>query len=87
MADVRSPFKIGDKLILNDISFAPEGAWLVRETMQFLRAEDGKSIISITPVEGSAFPVEKVQEKFTLIYAGPPQVEKSFALKGVFNSL
>ena len=87
MADVRNPFKIGDRLILNDISFAPEGAWLVRETMQFLRAEDGKSITSITPVEGSVFPVEKVQEKFTLIYAGTPQVEKSIALKEVLNKL
>ncbi len=80
-------FKVGDKLILNDISLAPEGAWVVRETMQFLRAVDGKSITSITPIEGSTLPTQHMLERFTLIYAGTPTIEKSLAVKDVFNTL
>ncbi len=87
MPENRVPFKIGDKLTLSDISLAPEGAWVVRETMQFLRTVDGKSITSITPIEGATFPTQKTMDRFTLVYAGPATIEKSTALSHVFNTL
>ncbi len=80
-------YKIGDKIVLNDIATAPEGSWIVRETMQFLRSQAGHSIISLTPVEGGVLPVNRIPDKFTLVYAGSHQVEKSTACAEALNSL
>jgi hypothetical protein len=79
--------KIGDKLYTSDIAEAPEGSWVVRETMQFLRAKSGHSIVSLTPIEDSNFPVNKTTSRFTLVYAGSPTVEKSSAIAEALNSL
>ena len=80
-------YKIGDKIVLNDIATAPEGAWVVRETMQFLRAQSGHSIVSLTPIEGGTVPVNRIPEKFTLVFAGSPQTEKSSACAEALNTL
>lgn len=80
-------YKIGDKVIVNDIATAPEGSWVVRDTMQFLRAQAGHSIISLTPIEGGILPVSKLPEKFTLVFAGSLQAEKSSACADAMNSL
>lgn len=80
-------YKIGDKIVLTDIATAPEGSWVVRETMQFLRAQAGHSIVSLTPIEGSVLPANRIPEKFTLVFAGTPQVEKSSACAEALNSL
>ena len=80
-------YKIGDKVIVNDIATAPEGSWIVRETMQFLRAQAGHSIVSLTPIEGSAIPVSRLPEKFTLVFAGTYQAEKSTACAEALNAL
>lgn len=87
MADQQRSYNLGDKLILKDISQAPEGAWVVKETMQFLRAQDGKSVISLTPIEGGSYPVNRTPDRFTLVYAGPLNVEKSIAVTTAFNHL
>ena len=80
-------YKIGDKVIVNDIATAPEGSWVVRETMQFLRAQAGHSIVSLTPIEGSTLPVSRLPEKFTLVFAGTHQAEKSTACAEALNAL
>ena len=80
-------YKIGDKIILNDIATAPEGSWVVRETMQFLRAQAGHSIVSLTPIEGGVVPVNRIPEKFTLVFAGAYQAEKSAACAEALNTL
>lgn len=80
-------YKIGDKVVLNDIATAPEGSWVVRETMQFLRAQAGHSIISLTPIDGGTLPVSKLPDKFTLVFAGSHQAEKSTAIAEALNCL
>lgn len=80
-------YKIGDKIVLNDIATAPEGAWVVRETMQFLRAQAGHSIVSLTPIDGGVLPANRTPEKFTLVYAGSPQSEKTPACAEALNTL
>jgi hypothetical protein len=80
-------YKIGDKIVLNDIATAPEGSWIVRETMQFLRAQAGHSIVSLTPIEGGVVPGNRVPDKFTLVYAGSYQAEKSAACTEALNAL
>jgi hypothetical protein len=80
-------YRIGDKIVLSDIATAPEGSWVVRDTMQFLRAQSGHSIVSLTPIEGGMLPVNKLPEKFTLVYAGSPQAEKSIACAEALNNL
>jgi len=86
MPDLQS-YKTGDKVFLKDIADAPEGSWVVRETMQFLRAQAGHSIVSLTPIEGGALPVNRIPERFTLVYAGGAQIEKSAAVSDALNSL
>ena len=80
-------YKLGDKVHITDLADTPEGAWVIRETMMFLRAQSGHSIISLTPIEGSTVPVNKLPNRFTLVYAGPFQVEKSFAVADALNCL
>ncbi len=80
-------YKIGDKLYVKDLADCPEGSWIVRETMQFLRAQSGHSIISLTPVEGSAVPANRTPERFTLVYAGSHNIEKSAGIADALNSL
>ena len=80
-------FKIGDKITLNDLADAPEGSWIVRESMQFMRAQSGHSIISLTPIEGGTVPADKTPDRFTLVYAGNPKVEKSSAVAEALNTL
>ncbi len=82
-----SPYKIGDELRLTDITAIPDGAWIVRETMQFVRRQGGDQLTSITPIEGSRLPGGKMSRDFTAIYAGGPTVEKSTAIQNVFNLL
>jgi hypothetical protein len=86
MPDQQS-YKIGDKLIFRDLADVPEGSWVVRETMQFVRAQSGHSIVSCTPIEGAGLPVNKIPDRFTLVYAGGHQVEKSAAIADALNSL
>ncbi len=80
-------YKIGDRVVLKDLADAPEGSWVVRETMQFLRAQSGHSIMSLTPIDGGAIPVTRIPERFTLVYAGPHNVEKSAAVSDALNNL
>jgi hypothetical protein len=80
-------FKIGDRVTLTDIADAPDGAWVVRETMQFLRAQAGHSIVSLTPIEGGTVAVNKIPSRFTLVYAGPYQIEKSVGVADALNNL
>jgi hypothetical protein len=87
MAEKQRTFKVGDRLTLTDISTLPEGSWVVRETMQFVRAVDGKSITSITPIDGGVLPTQRIPNNFTVIYAGHPQIEKSTAVQDVMNTL
>ncbi|MBI4548427.1 MAG: hypothetical protein HY707_10625 [Ignavibacteriae bacterium] len=86
MPNVES-YKIGDKIMLNDIADAPEGAWVIRETMQFLRTQAGHSIVSLTPIERSSLPVNKTTDRFTLVYAGGSTAEKSIAVAEALNAL
>lgn len=79
--------RIGDKLIVNDLTNVPEGSWLCEETMQFIRAKDGHSIISVTPVEKAQLPSDKAPEKFTLVYTGSYNVEKTHAIADALNTL
>jgi hypothetical protein len=80
-------YKSGDKLVLEDLAKIPEGSWLCEETMQFIRAKDGDSIISLTPVANAKLPVEKSPERFTLVYAGNVNAEKTHAIADALNSL
>jgi len=80
-------YKIGDRVSLTDLADAPEGSWLIRETMQFMRAQAGHSIVSLTPIEGTNIPVTKNVDRFTLVYAGNSHVEKTFAVAEALNCL
>jgi len=86
MPDLQT-YKIGDKIILKDIADTPEGSWLLRKTMQFLRAKSGHSIMSLTPVEGGSIPVNHIPDRFTSVYARTPSVEKSAAVTDALNCL
>ncbi len=85
--DNTSRYHVGDRLVLRDLSDTPEGSWLCRETMQFIRAKDGKSIVSITPIEGATLPVGKIPNEFTLVYAGDFSVEKTGGYSQALNHL
>jgi hypothetical protein len=80
-------YKIGDKVTLKDIANAPEGSWIVRETMQFLRTQTGHPIASLTPIEGGSMPANRTPERFTLVYAGNAHLEKSAAVSDALNCL
>ncbi len=83
-----NPYQIGTKLTVTDIASAPEGSWVVRENMLFLRAKEGHSIVSLTPIEDSTPVVtNKTPDKYTLIYAGPFNAEKSTAVASALNAL
>jgi hypothetical protein len=80
-------YRVGDKLIFQDLADVPDGAWVVRETMQFIRAQAGHSIVSCTPIQGASLPSGRIPDKFTLVYAGNHNVEKSAAIADALNSL
>jgi hypothetical protein len=86
MPDQKS-YKIGDKLVFHDLADIPEGSWVVRETMQFIRAQAGHSIVSCTPIEGATLPGTRIPERFTLVFAGGYQAEKSAAVSDALNAL
>jgi len=86
MPDLQT-YKVGDKLIFTDLADVPEGAWVVRETMQFIRAQAGHSIVSCTPIQGASLPSNRIPERFTLVYAGNHSVEKSAGIADALNSL
>ena len=80
-------YRVGDKLIFADLADVPEGSWVVRETMQFIRAQSGHSIISCTPIQGASLPSNKIPDRFSLVYAGGYNVEKSAAIADALNQL
>src|ERR1041385_1177171 len=79
--------KIGDKLIFHDLADVPEGSWVVRETMLFVRAQAGHSIVSCTPISRASLSGNKIPDRFTLVYSGNYNVEKSAAIADALNSL
>jgi len=85
--DIRQ-YEVGNFISVKDIASAPEGCWVVREAMFFLRAKAGHSIVSLTPIEG-ATPVftNRTPDQFTLIYAGPFNVEKTVAVAAALNAI
>jgi hypothetical protein len=87
MADLER-YEVGNIITVADMASAPEGSWVVRESMFFLRAKSGHSIVSLTPIE-DATPVfaNKTPEKFTLVYAGPFNTEKTTAVAAALNAL
>ncbi len=80
-------FKVGDRIVVNDLNNLPEGSWLIKETMQFARAKSGHSILSLTPVEGATIPVETCPDNFTAVYAGHITEQKQSAITQALNAL
>ncbi|TAK53015.1 MAG: hypothetical protein EPO24_14905 [Bacteroidetes bacterium] len=78
---------VGDQIVINDLAKTPEGSWVVKETMQFLRAQAGHSIVSITPIENGKPAVDRLSDRFTIVYAGDYQAPKSSAIATALNSL